>query len=282
MRLAEPMDQATGLRRLFAGSQVFHAVGVMGPDPRRNAHACAELALGLSRCGKQVLVLDEGRAPYNVGGMWGLMPRHTLADIPGRGLAAAVLEAGPGIHLLAAPEGMHALAALNERALMGLAEHWGEAPDWMLLSGQGGAQAGTGLATTAELRLLVLPGDKNLLADTYATLKSAHSAWSGGAWMVLVEGADLERAQPLYNSLRETAQRFLGVEPGYLGCLPKPRHIGSSTEGTHGALMAESLLAWQAEQPLNFEQYWQRMWLFSRMTLDSTGGKRRNADRRPG
>jgi hypothetical protein len=276
------MDQATGLRRLFAGSQTFRAVGVLGPDARRNAHACAELALGLSRCGKQVLVLDEGRAPYNVGGLWGLMPRHTLADIPGHGVAAAVLEAGPGLHLLAAPEGMHALAALNERALLDLTEHWGEAPDCMLLCGPGGTQAGKGLATTAALRLLVLPGDKHWLADTYATLKSAHAAWSGGAWMVLVEGTDGERAQPLYSALRETAQRFLGVEPGYLGCLPKPRHNGSSTAGTQGALLAETLLAWQAEPPLDFEQYWQRMWLFSRMTLDSTGGKRGNAHRRPG
>lgn len=282
MRLAEPLDQATGLRRLFAGSQAFRAAGVLGPDARRNARACAELALGLSRRGKQLLVLDEGRAPYNVGGMWGLLPRHTLADVPGLGLGAAVLEAGPGIHLLAAPEGLHAMAALSESAILAVAEHWGDAPDWMLLNGQSGVQAGAGLATTAELRILVLPGDKNWLADAYATLKSAHAAWSGGVWMVLVEGAELERAQPLYNSLRETAQRFLGLEPGYLGCLPRATQGGTKAEGMHGALLAESLLAWQAEHPLNFEQYWQRMWLFSRMALDTVGGKRRHADRRPG
>ncbi len=286
MRLAEPIDQATGLRRLFAGSQLFRAAGVLGPDTRRNARVCAELALGLSRRGNQVLVLDEARPPYNVGGMWGLLARRTLADVPKLRLAEAAQEAGPGIRLLAAPDGMNTLAGLSEQSLMEMAEHWGDAPEWMLLNSRSGPQGGggAGLATTAEIRILVLPGDKDWLAEAYATLKSAHGAWSGGAWTVLVEGADPERAQPLYNSLKETAVRFLGFAPGYLGCLPTAnRKEGRQpAEGLHGTLLAESLQDVQAAQPINFEQYWQRMWLFSRMALDSVGRKGRHADRRPG
>ncbi len=288
MRLAEPVDQATGLRRLFAGSQVFRAAGVLGPDARRNAKVCAELARGLSRRGNQVLVLDEARPPYNVGGMWGLLARHTLADMNRMRLADTVLEAGPGIHLLSAPEGMNTLAGLNEQALVDIAAHWDDVPEWMLLNSQNAAPGRThaGLAITAEIRVLVLPPDKNRLADAYATLKSAHATWSGGIWVVLVDGTDPDRAASLYSSLRETAMRFLGVEPGYLGCLPKTKSesgnpVGTD-EGVHGAVLAESLQALQTDQSINFEQYWQRMWLFSRMALDSVGGKRRHADRYPG
>lgn len=280
MRLAEPLDQATGLRRLFASARAFRALGVLGPDARRNARVCAELALGLSRRGNQVLVLDGVHPPYNVGGVWGLLPRRTLADVPGRGADDAVLEAGPGIRLLAAPDGMNTLAAFSEQSLIEVSECWGEAPEWMLLNGETGT--GGGLAATAELRLLVLPGDRTRLADAYAILKSAHGAWSGGTWLVLVEGADPDRAQALFNSLKDTASRFLGIEPGYLGCLPKPRQNNTAAEGLHGGLLAESLQAMQGEQSINFEQYWQRMWLFSRMALDSVGGKSRHADRRPG
>lgn len=283
MRLAEPMDQATGLRRLFASSQVFRAAGVLGPDALRNARVCAELAQGLSRRGKQVLVLDEARPPYNVCGIWGLLARRSLADIPRLQLAEAIMEAGPGIRLLAAPDGLSTLAGLNEQFLMEMSEHWGDTPEWMLLNGSNGTP-GAGLATTADIRILVLPGDKNRLADAYAVLKSAHAAWSGGTWGVLVEGVDLDRAQPLYNSLKETAQRFLGFAPGYLGSLPKShdKHQAGGGEGAHGMLLAEYLQTLQAEQTINFEQYWQRMWLFSRMTLDSVAGKGRHADRHPG
>jgi len=280
VRLAEPMDQATGLRRLFAASRMFRAVGVLGPDARRNALVCAELAQGLSRRGDQVLVLDEARPPYNVGGMWGLLARHTLADMPRLRLAEAALEAGPGIHLLAAPDGMRILAGLSEQSLMEMAEHWGDAPEWMLLNG--GAHQGDGiLATTAEIRILVLPADKGWLAEAYAILKTAHGAWSGGSWMVLVEGGDPERALPLYNSLKGTAVRFLGFAPAYLGCLPAAKSRQGEA-GIHGGLLAESLQAVQAAQPIHFEQYWQRMWLFSRMALDSVARKGRHAERRPG
>jgi hypothetical protein len=280
VRLADPVDQATGLRRLFAQGALFRAVGILGPDARRNARVCAALAQGLGRRGNRVLILDEARAPYNVGGMMGLLTRRSLADVPQIGLTAA-LEAAPGIRLLAAPEGMDALAEMSERSLLDMAEQWGEVPEWMLLNSRAaGGGPGAGLATTAELRVLVLPGDKSWLAEAYACLKSAHVAWSGGAWQVLVEGADLEGAQRLYQSLRQTAQRFLGIAPCYLGCLPK--HKGDGNEGQHAALLAETLQGVQVENAVDFEQYWQRLWLFSRMVLDSGGGKGRHAGRHPG
>lgn len=284
MRLAEPVDQATGLRRLFAGAPAFRAAGILGPDSRRNARVCAALAQGLSRRGKQVLVLDEARAPYNVGGMMGLLSRRSLADVPHVRLTDAALEAGPGIRLLAAPEGVNTLASLSEQSLLDMAEHWGEAPEWMLLNSQGGSHGTNraGLATTSQVRILVLPGDKNWLAETYATLKSAHAAWSGGVWVVLVEGPDPDRAQRLYNSLRDTALRFLGFAPDYLGCLPSSKESSGGDEGFHGGLLAESLQGLQVEDPINFEQYWQRLWLFSRMAVEPPAGKGRNASRHPG
>jgi hypothetical protein len=135
----------------------------------------------------------------------------------------------------------------------------------MLVNGQGGS----GLATTAELRILVLPGDKAWLAEAYGMLKAAHGAWSAGAWMVLVEGAGMETSQRLWSSLRETAMKFLGFAPAYLGCLPKLKESQGGSEAAHGGLLAEALLDARVEQPVNFEQYWQRLWLFSRMAADA-------------
>lgn len=273
MRLVDPVDQATGLRRLFASAPAFRSVGLLGPDPRRNARACADLALGLNRRGKQVLVLDEGRPPYNVGGMWGLLPRHGLADVPGIPLADAVLEAGPGLRLLAAPEGMRALARLDERMLLAMADQWDETPEWMLLNGRGGDPCGPGLAATAQVRVLVLPGEKAWLAEAYATLKSAHTQGTDGHWGLLVEGASLETGQRLAHSLQETARRFLGFTPTYLGCMPRPGAVARDQGSGHGSLLAESLLALPVDAAASFEHYWQRMWLFSRVALDMTAGK---------
>lgn len=283
MRLVDPIDQATGLRRLFGTTRPFRSVGVIGPDARRNARACADLALGLARRGQQVLVLDEGRPPYNVGGMWGVLPRHTLAHVPGIPLANATLEPHPGIRLLAAPEAAKTLAGLDEQSLLTMADHWGDTPDWMLVNGA--AQGSQSLAATADVRILVLPGSKDWLAQAYGALKSAQGTWAGTAWFVLVEGTDLETAQRLQLSLQDTARRFLGFAPTYLGCLPTVKDADGVPAGFHGGLLAEALQATPPEQPVNFEQYWQRLWLFSRMVVDGGTGRgvaRGNAEIREG
>lgn len=280
MRLAEAVDQATGLRRLFAGGPGFRALALLGPDPRRSAHACAELALGLARQGQQVLVLDEARAPYNVGGMWGVLPRHTLAHLPRVSMAEAALQPHPGVRLLAAPEGAQALAGLDEQAVLGLADDLGSAPDWMLINAAGSPRARADLATTTAWRVLVLPGDKAWLADTYGLLKAAHAAGGGGDWLVLVEGAEAEVAQRLHASLQDTAQRFLGVTPRYLGHLAQGAHDGAAS----AAALTEAVQGGAAADEISFAQFWQRLWLFSRMAeavprgLGATGGRPRQRE----
>ena len=76
VRLAEPLDQASGLRRLFAPEPTFQALGVIGPDSRLTASACTALALGLGRRGHRVMVMDETRPPNNVAALLGVLPRH--------------------------------------------------------------------------------------------------------------------------------------------------------------------------------------------------------------
>lgn len=281
MRLAEPLDQATGLRQLFAATPAFRAVGVLGPDARRNARASLALAQGLSRRGNRVLMLDEAGPPYNLGGTLGIPTRRSLADVPGRRLLDAVVAAGEGITLMAAQEGLHALGRLSEQDLLDMTEDWrGEVPEWMILNSRETPHQAV-LALTAGTRVLVLPGAKTRLADAYAALKSAHQAWPGGDWWVLVDGAEADVGHSLFASLRETATRFLGVMPEFLGTLPRTRegaHGGATSAALQGAL-AELLAASTGGEAMSFEQYWHRMWLFSRMSAEAAMRKARNVER---
>lgn len=271
MRLAEPLDQATGLRQLFAATPAFRAVGVLGPDARRNAQASLALAQGLSRRGSRVLMLDEASPPYNLGGTLGIPTRRSLADLPGRRLLDTVVTAGEGMTLMSAQEGLHALGRLSEQDLLDMTEEWrGDVPEWMILNSRETLGQAV-LALTAGTRVLVLPGAKTRLADAYATLKAAHQAWPGGDWWVLVDGAEAETGQGLFVSLRETATRFLGIMPEFLGTLPRTRegaHNGGTNVAVQGAL-AELLAASSSGEAMSFEQYWHRMWLFSRMSAEA-------------
>ncbi len=297
MRLADPLDQATGLRRLFATDQTFRAVGILGPDARRNARFTAGMALALGRRGSRALILDEAAAPHNVGSLLGILTRRTLADGVRAGhLAQAIQPAGQGVDLLAAQDGIAALARMDEREVLQLADGWrshAEAPQWLLLNSTPGS--GQGLSATADLRVLVLPGAKARLAEAYTVMKSAHTVWPGSAWLVVVEGAETAAGESLFVALRETAQRFLGIQCDFLGTLPRSREgahpiladadvIGYTQTRTHTAggspgrsagrspemgIMAERLTSQPVGEALEFEQYWQRMWLYCRMTAEA-------------
>ncbi|MDD5390761.1 MAG: hypothetical protein PHD37_15585 [Gallionellaceae bacterium] len=291
MRLADQLDQATGLRRLFATDQAFRAVGILGPDARRNARFTAGMALALGRRGSRSLILDEAAAPHNVGSLLGILTRRTLADGVRAGhLAQAIQSAGQGVELLAAQDGIAALARLDEREVLQLADGWrAEAPQWLLLNSTPGS--GQGLSATADLRVLVLPGAKARLAEAYTVMKSAHTVWPGSAWLVVVEGAEAAAGESLFTALRETAQRFLGIQCDFLGTLPRQREGahsiladadvigytqtrtpmagGSAGRSPEMGIMAERLTSQPVGEALEFEQYWQRMWLYCRMTAEA-------------
>lgn len=275
MRLADPVDQATGLRRLFKPEPAFRALGVLGADGRGSARACVALARGLGRRGARVMVLDEARPPHHVGGLLGILTRHTLSEAADRSLVDIAQPAGDGIVLLSAPDGLRALAGLSEPALLEMADDWRtrtETPEWLLVhAGESGPA--TGLATTADDRVLVLSGARSRLADAYAVMKAAHAARAGHAWWVLVEGADAEQARVLFASLGETAERFLGIVPGFLGHLPRDRSASAPPPLDGGRM--DRLVGEPAGRPgearVDFERYLQRLWLHSRMVAESTG-----------
>jgi hypothetical protein len=230
------------------------------------------------------MVMDEMRPPNNVAGLLGVMPRLGLVDAASRGLLAVVRQATEGLVLLAAQDGPKVLAGWSEQNLLDIADDWrarAEAPEWLLLNGGDAAPRGHSLASTASLRVLVLPGHRAALADAYAVMKTAHAAWSGNNWLVLVVGAEAGTAFNLYSALSETAQRFLTLTPRFLGCAA-PAAPGATPEAMDAAQI--DVLRDASEQKvdserINFEQYWQRMWLYSRMSQEAAGVKARHDSR---
>jgi hypothetical protein len=224
------------------------------------------------------MVMDETRPPHNVAGLLGVLPRYGLVDAPRRGLVSVAQPALEGLVLLAAQDGMSLLAGLSEHDLLDMADDWksrADAPEWLVLNGGDGPLQSQCLATTANLRVLVLPGNRASLADAYAVMKTAHVARSGKNWLILVEGAEAGQAMGLFASLSETAQRFLGVTPSFLGCIV--REAPGVQPVALDAALIDSLTKEGGRQTeierINFEQYWQRMWLYSRMNAE-TASKR--------
>jgi flagellar biosynthesis protein FlhG len=281
VRRLEPDDQAAGLRRLLGEQHNFRVLGLFGPDPALNASAAAGLAHALTQRGDQVCLIDEAPGPHNVAGQLGLTPRHGLADLA-RGSIHAVAEAlihlpdGPA--LLRAEQGLAHAAAADDRHWNRLADDFAaSAGQWLLLAAP--ADERPCLALAAPRRILVLPAAKTRLTEAYALLKSAHHKQADASWQALFMSAGAEpRAELLMAALNETSQRFLGIEIGLLGAVPKDaqldlavrsmRPIHQVAPAAPAAQAFRQLAERLADQPgagLDARLFWQRLGLFSRL-----------------
>lgn len=283
MRRLEPDDQAAGLRRLLGEQNAFRAVGLIGPDAELNACAAAGLAFALAHRGDRVCVIDEAPGPRNVAGQLGLTPRHGLADVA-RGdspLDEALVGLADGLSLLRAEQGLAQVAEADDR-------HWSRLSDdfaagtweWLLLSAPEDERPS--LALAAPLRLLVLPAAKSRLTEAYAVLKAAHRKQPDAGWLALFMQADDEdRTGQLMATLNETTRRFLDLELGLLGAVPKDakldialrsmRPVHEVSPGAPAASafrqLAESLHATSADPGTGMDAkvFWQRLGLFGRL-----------------
>lgn len=271
MRLAEPVDQATGLRRLFTPEVQFRALAVLAADAAAATRAAVALARGLGRRGERVLLFDEVPPPRHAGGLLGVLARHGLDEARARGLLEIVKPAGEGVVLLPAANALAALRGLSEASLQRLADDWrasAEPPGWLLLNSGAGFPE-QGLAVAADERILVLTASRARLAESYALMKATHAFRPARVWRVIAEEADAARARALYAALADTARRFLGIVPEYLGHLPRDcAHPPAAA--LMDRLSAEPAAVSEVGR-VDFEQFWQRMWLHSRLLAEAGG-----------
>lgn len=277
----EPDDQASGLRRLLGEQNTFRAIGLFGPDAVLNAAAVAGIGYAMTLRGGQVCLVDEAPGPRNVAGQLGLTPRHRLADVAhGRqALEDVLVMIADGPHLLRAEQGLAQVAEADDRYWNRLADDFAAgAWDWLLLGAP--ADEHPCLALAAPHHILVLPAEKSRLAEAYVVLKAAHQKQPDAVWLALFMNADDEgRAEQLMTALNETSQRFLGLEIGLLGAVPKDakldlairamRPVHQVAPSAPAALafrqLAERLHHDAPHSGMNAKVFWQRLGLFSRL-----------------
>jgi flagellar biosynthesis protein FlhG len=280
VRRADGDDQAAGLRRLLADRTALRTAGLFGPDAGLNAMASAHLVHALAQANAGVCVLDEAPGPRNVAGQFGLAPRHGLAEVL-RGevlLEEALLAAPAGAALLRAGQGR--MAGADERAWAMLADEFA-ATDWSWLLLAAPVEPRGTLALAASRRLLVLPASRARLTDAYAILKGVQQEQPDGVWQVLIMNVtDGGQAARLADSLADTARRFLGVELGFLGFVPRDPSLEQAARSMRPLLemspaapaaaafreLAEAMRAWPPlEAGMDARAFWQRLGLFSRL-----------------
>ena len=188
----------------------------------------ANLAYGLARLGKQVLVLDADLNLANIDVLLGLTPRYNLHHVfLGEKSLGEILVRGPGdIMILPASSGVMEMADLSESQKMYFLnemEGLGRKIDFMLIDTGAGINNNVIYFTlAAQERIIVLNPEPTSLTDAYAMIKVLSGNYDVKKFRILVNSVFSEKeALTVFRQLTSVADRFLdSLSLDYMGFVP--------------------------------------------------------------
>ena len=137
----------------------------------------ANLAVALSRAGKEVLVLDADLGLGNIDVLLGLVPRYTLEHVlaGSHHLSDIVIPGPAGIQVLPASSGLPQLTSLSDAQqllLQSELEEVAKTVDVLLIdTGAGISPNVTYFASAAQETVVVISPEPTSLTDAYALIK---------------------------------------------------------------------------------------------------------------
>jgi flagellar biosynthesis protein FlhG len=246
------MDQAEGLRNMINGTPVaFKALrsnSSASPPPANSpqvisissgkggvgkTNIVANLALALTRLGKQVLILDADLGLANIDILLGLTPRYTIEHLlTGQKRLQDILVPGPeGMVILPAGSGIPELADLNEGQklfLLNEMDQLSQRIDVLLIDTGAGISANVlYFNLAAQESIIIITPEPTSLTDAYALIKVLATRHQKKHFMVLANAvANEAEGKEVFRKISLVADRFLGsVSLDYLGFIPLDEHV---------------------------------------------------------
>lgn len=243
-------DQASGLRRLF-GEESLQVVSLCaGCAGVGRSLVLANLAVALTRQGKNVLVLDENRGSEGVAACFGQLPRGDLLQVVENRLPleAVILPMATGVRVLPAADLTRKLGRLSQgqqdalyEALTGMADP----ADIILIDAANAHPAGLSpMSLAASETVMVVAPQATSITEAYALMKKITLGHGPRRFRLLVSKARRpEEAFGIFENFSSLARDRLGITLDYAGQVPLDESLRLC------ANMAESVVTAHPEAP---------------------------------
>lgn len=221
------IDQASGLRRLFAGNRLRVVSFVAAGEGVGKTHVVANLAVALARRGRSVLVLDENSGQDNVAGLFGVDDGRDLLDvILGKAALDQILVGiDDKLHVCPAARALRQVGGFGpeqERFLVDALDALPEPPDTVLIDAAHDHPLGfSPVSLAAPETVVVLSGSSHAITGAYALIKQVARAYGRREFGVLVNKSRDERASlQIFDNLSRVARQRGIAELQLAGVLP--------------------------------------------------------------
>ncbi len=202
------------------------------------------LALAVSRKGKNVLILDADLGLANVDVMLGITPKYSIQHVFSgeKSLSDVILDGPEGIKLLPASSGIQEMCLLDESEKLFLLNEFDsldEPIDVMLIDNAAGISDTVMYFNMAsEERVVILTPEPTSITDAYALIKVLSQGYRVNEFSIIVNWTNSKKeAQNVFRQLTSVADRFLGfLSFNFLGYIPRDLCIPKSVRQQKTAL----------------------------------------------
>ncbi len=202
------------------------------------------LAIAISKMGKNVLVLDADLGLANVDVMLGITPKYSIQHVFSgeRSLSDVIMNGPGGIKLLPASSGIQELCNLNESEKLFLLNEFDtldDPLDVMLIDNAAGiSDTVMYFNIAAQSRVIILTPEPTSITDAYALIKVLATRYMVKEFSIIVNWTNSrQEAFKIFKQLAAVADRFLGfLSFDFLGHIPKDMSIPRSVRQQRPAL----------------------------------------------
>ncbi|MGZ3690334.1 MAG: AAA family ATPase [Pseudobdellovibrio sp.] len=186
----------------------------------------SNMALGLSKQGKKVLIFDGDLGMANVDIFFGVHPQKNLQDvIEGTPLKECLTPVAQNIDLLAGGSGLYNLCHLNAFQRREILAHISEINfmyDYLIIDTSPGLHDHVlHLNSIADECLVMITPDPSSFTDAYALIKVLHQKYKTQKFSIVCNQVNDEKTgAQLYLRFADVAQQFLPIRLNYKKTIP--------------------------------------------------------------
>lgn len=195
-------------------------------------NVAVNLAVSLSRQGREVVLFDADLGLANVDIALGLKPRYDVSHVlSGEKSLDDILLQGPnGIRVVPAASGLSSMMDLSLSERVGLVNAFSElrAPvDTLIVdTGAGIDSSVLTFSSACEHIIVVICDEPTSITDAYALIKLLHREHGIKEIQVLANMVEHgSQGQALYGKLHRVTEKFLDIRLGYLGAIPRDGYL---------------------------------------------------------
>jgi len=188
------------------------------------------LAVGLSKLNKKVLILDADLGLSNIDIMLNITTKYHIGHLLSgeKKIEELIVEGPHGIKLLPASAGIQELTTLDQSQRLKFIEaldSYTKDIDVLLIDTGAGISKNVAFFCMAAQEIIVLTTpEPTAITDAYAIIKVLFTKHKEKNFKILVNSAkDSKEAQAVYKNLSTVTEKFLNISLDYVGFLPYTR-----------------------------------------------------------